>query len=192
MDKYAYGATWTKHEGFIKVRTYRAFCACRLLDFSDDVTCFSRNRETLTYILDGNRRQLTPDFKVHYKDSEFYLHTYRQQLTQPQILCLSQQHSIKFWKHDWIVNHPQVKNVDLLRRYHRGLMFPDFGQTLTIPDLLYVPLTAQNLCEELGYEIGEANKLLLQLSAYKKLRFDVNQPYTNNTEFHKIPYKEQS
>lgn len=187
MDKYKYATAWTVHDGYLGVRTYRAFCACSVLDYNKHVTQFLRNREILTYQLEGKTKQLTPDFKVCHKGSEFYLHCYKDSaLTEIQKELLSQQYPIEFWEESKLINHPMVENINLMRRYHHGSLLPNIEESLVIPSLSNLPLSAQNLCDQLGYSLGEANKLLLKLSAYRKLRFDVNQPYTATTEFHLV------
>ncbi|EGQ9728250.1 hypothetical protein FWP31_05165 [Vibrio cholerae] len=185
MDRYKYATTWTEHEGYLGVSAYRAFCACRLLDFDENVSHFSRNDKTLTYVLNGKKRQLTPDFNVRYKKKDFYLHCYKNSsFTKEQIKCLHQQHSIYLWTDSFLLDNPMVKNIDLMRRYHKGSLSPDFGRTLLIPTLLDRPITAKGLCEQLNYSLGEANMQLLQLAAYGKLSFDIRQPYSENTVFH--------
>ncbi|MGR5287040.1 hypothetical protein ACP3V5_17120 [Vibrio maritimus] len=187
MDRYKYATVWTEHEGYVGTATYRAYCACRMLDFSENVSHFSRNPKTLTYVMDGKKRQLTPDFKVRYKKGVFYLHCYKDSvLTHEQIQSLREQHSIQFWSDRFILEHPTVKNIDLMRRYHHGSMFPNFQQTLIVPFLADTALTAKALCEQINCSLGEANKQLLQLAAYGKLRFDIHQPYTENTVFEMV------
>lgn len=133
--------------------------------------------------MNGKKRQLTPDFTVRYKQDDFYLHCYSS-LTKEQIECLRQQHTLYFWSERFMLEHPMVKNIDLMRRYHKGSLWPDFAQTLVVPTLLDKPLTPKGLCEQLNYDIGEANKQLLQLAAYDKLTFDIHQPYSENTVFY--------
>lgn len=187
MDRYKYATVWTDHVGYLGVSTYRAFCACRVLDFDKNVSHFSRNDKALTYILNGKKRQLTPDFNVRHKQEYFYLHCYKDSaLTEEQIECLRQQHSIHFWPDSFVLENPMVKNIDLMRRYHKGSLWPDFGRTLVVPTLLDRPLTANGLCEKLNYSAGEANKALIQLAAYGKLTFDISQPYSENTVFHLV------
>lgn len=135
MDRYKYGTVWTDHEGYVGVATYRAFCACRILDFSKNVRHFSRNHKTLTYVMNGKKRQLTPDFFVRYKQEDFYLHCSKDSvLTKEQIECLRQQHSIHFWSDVLLLESPIVKNIDLMRRYHKGSLWPNFGQTFQLLD----------------------------------------------------------
>lgn len=184
MDRYKYGTVWTD-QGYVGVATYRAFCACRMLDFSKNVRHFSRNHKTLTYVMNGKKRQLTPDFNVRYKQEDFYLHCYKDSaLTKEQIECLGQQHSIHFWSNSFLLENPMVKNIDLMRRYHKGSLWPNFGQTLVVPAVFGRPLTAKGLCEQLNCSTGEANKQLMQLAAYRMLTFDIHVPYSENTVFH--------
>ncbi|HHC6921439.1 TPA: hypothetical protein ACN33X_001600 [Vibrio parahaemolyticus] len=185
MNRYKYATVWTEHEGYLEVSTYRAFCACKLLDFNKNVSHFSRNHKTLTYLMNGKKRQLTPDFNVHYKQEDFYLLCYKDStLTKEQIECLHQQYPIHFWSDSFLLENPMVKNIDLMQRYHKGSFFPNVGQSLVVPTLLDRPLTAKGLCEQLNYSIGEANVQLMKLAAYGKLTFDIRQPYTENTVFH--------
>jgi hypothetical protein len=185
MDRYKYGTIWTDHIDYLSVTTYRAFCACKILDFEKNVSYFSRNEKTLTYILNGKKRQVTPDFNVRYKKKDFYLHCYKDSsFTKEQIKSLHQQHSIYLWPDSFLLDNPMVKNIDLMRRYHKGKIFPDFGHTLIVPTLLDRPITAKGLCEQLNCSIGEANKQLIQLAAYGKLTFDIHLQYSENTVFH--------
>lgn len=187
MDRYKFATVWTKHEGYLGVKTYRSYCACFLLDFNRDVTYFTRNDDVLTYQFEGKKKQLTPDFKVQLNGSEFYLHCFKNAtLSKTQRSLVMQLFPIEFWEHTWLIQNHLVTNIKLMRRYHHGRLFPDYGNSLEIPTLLDFPLTSQNLCDHLGFQIGEANKLLLSLSAYRKLKFDIHQPFTSKTEFYLV------
>ncbi|EQB9026058.1 hypothetical protein ACYVOU_002291 [Vibrio cholerae] len=185
MDKYKYATGWTEHDGYVVVSTFRACCACRLLDFDEDVSHFSRNRKTLTYVMNNKKRQLTPDFSVCYKQSHHYLHCYKDgSFTNEQIKLLTKEHSIHFWPESFLIDNPIIDNINLMRRYmHNGFRSPEFVQTLVVPTSIGRTFTAKAFREHLNYSPAEANMKLLQLAGYRKLTFDIRQPYSENTVF---------
>lgn len=77
-----------------------------------------------------------------------------------------------------------IDNINLMRRYmHNGFRSLEFVQTLVVPTSIGRTFTAKAFREHLNYSPAEANMKLLQLTGYRKLTFDIRQPYSENTVF---------
>lgn len=180
-EKYCYACVWTPHDDYVRVRTYRAFRACHLLDFEPDVTHFDRNRETLTYQLDGKNRLLTPELIVTYLGRTFYLHCFKTgTVTQSMIHVLKEHYPIHFWGEEITLQEPLNHNVSLIRSRHHGKWQPDDGSHLDVPDS---PITARQLSLERNCTIGKANSFLVECVAYRLLTFDLYESFTQDTVF---------
>lgn len=183
-EKYLYACVWTPNDDYVRVRTYKAYRACHLLDFEPDVSYFDRNRETLTYKLDGKNRQLTPELNVTYQGETFYLHCYKNgTVTQPMIDTLKEHYPIHFLGEGITLQEPLNHNVSLIRSRHHGKWKPANGSHLDVPDC---PITARQLSQERNWTIGKANSFLVECVAYRLLTFDLYESFSENTVFSRL------
>lgn len=124
-EKYLYACVWTPRDDYVRVRTYKTFSACHLLDFEPGVTHFDRNQKTLTYKLDDKNRQLTPELFVTYLGKTFYLHCYKKgAVTQAMIDTLKEHYPIHFWDDSITFQEPLIHNVSMIRSRHHGKLQP--------------------------------------------------------------------